>query len=249
MKTRIIILSTIILTMVGCSVEKKNDLTRDGLRGKVSSYKEFITDAWGHPEAKATYKYDEQGNMTEQITYRKQAFKTNFKDESKIEDKWTYKYDEQVNQTEVNRYKPDGTIDSKATYKYDAQGNMIEQITYGSNTKPLTSGWKQTYKYDEQGNQIEMKLSYDMNDYFNSKKIYNYDAQGNMIEQITYRNKRDEQDKHEIEDKWKLDRKYTYEYDEYDKNGNWTKRTEFRNTDPDQIKPESVTERVFEYYP
>ncbi len=92
----------------------ETDLTRDGLKGKVSFYSES--------------KYTAVENFGEI-------------EKGSLGDKYTYKYDEKGNKIVENSYNADGSLREKNTYKYefDAMGNWIKQtlITDGK-PKDLT---------------------------------------------------------------------------------------------------------------
>ena len=108
----------------------QNDLTRDGLKGKVSFFSESkydLVEKFGEIEKgslsdKFTYKYDEKGNMIEVNYYNA--------DES-LGDKYTYKYDEKGNKIESIRYNADGSLRFKHTsnYEFDAMGNWIKKTS------------------------------------------------------------------------------------------------------------------------
>ena len=136
-------------------------------------------------------------------------------------------YNEKGNKIEKNHYEFDGRLDYKVTYKYDENGNKIEKNDYDSDGS-LDS--KTTYKYDEKGNIIEIN-NYNSDGSLYSKHTYKYDEKGNIIEINNYNSD------------GRLKNTYTYKY-EYDKNNNWTQRIEYKNTIPN-----SITERIIEYYP
>ena len=107
----------------------QNDLTRAGLKGKVSFYSEskygLVETFFGEIEkgsswGKSTYKYDEKGNNIEWSVYNA---------DGSLGDKYTYKYDEKGNMIESISYNADLILRSKRTYKYefDATGNWIKK--------------------------------------------------------------------------------------------------------------------------
>src|SRR5690554_8223792 len=110
--------------------------------------------------------------------------------------------------------------------KYDEKRNNIEENWYKSDGS-LDRKW--TYKYDEKGNKIESNRYYsDVS--LDRKGTYKYDEKGNNIESNRYYSD------------GSLDSKWTYKY-EFDKQGNWIKRIDFK----DEI-PEFILEREYEYY-
>ena len=88
---------------------------------------------------------------------------------------------------------------------------------------------KYTYKYGDNGNQIEQNL-FNPDGSLSLKHTYKYDDNGNQTESNDYNSDGN------------LSLKYIYKY-EYDKAGNWIKKTSIRNN-----KPDSITERVIEYF-
>jgi hypothetical protein len=110
--------------------------------------------------------------------------------------------------------------------KYDYKGNKIEENSYNSDGS-LDSKW--TYKYDDKGNQIELN-SYNSDGSLSIKWTYKYDDKGNKIEENSYNSD------------GSLISKWTFIY-EFDKQGNWIKRIDFKN----EI-PEFILEREYEYY-
>ena len=237
--------------------EKKNDLTEENLKGKVKSIKETTykaVDKFGQIKkgnvfydgfsSPFTIIYNEKGNQIKICRYdkygkidNKNTYKYDEKgniiehntyDDGRLVFKDIYKYDEKGNKIEKNHYYYDGRLDYKTTYKYDEKGNNIEENIYDYDYDGY--GSKYTYKYDEKGNNIE-KNYYGSNGRLDYKNTYKYDEKGNNIEENTYY-----YDDRPIEN-------YSYEY-EYDKNNNWTQKIQYRNTIPN-----SITERIIEYYP
>ena len=114
----------------------ENDLTRDGLKGKVRFYSESkygLVEKFGEIEKdslsdKTTYKYDVKGNKIESNFYNA---------DGSLDGKVTYKYDEKGNMIEENDYRADGILESKRTYKYefDTTGNWIKK-TFTADGKP-----------------------------------------------------------------------------------------------------------------
>ena len=104
----------------------QNDLSRDGLKGKVKFYSESnyeLVEKFGEIEKgslarKSTFKYDVKGNMIEHNLY---------KADGSLYSK-TNKYDEKGNKIESNSYNADGSLREKNTYKYefDATDNWIK---------------------------------------------------------------------------------------------------------------------------
>jgi hypothetical protein len=220
--------STLFLIINFSFAQTTTDLTKAGLKGKVSfiSCSEYkLVEKFGEIEKgsfyfKDTYKYDEKGNKIE----------SNFYDaDGSLSHKVTSKYDEKRNEIEVNGYYADGSLFYKDTYKYDEKGNKIERNSYYADG---SLSHKVTYKYDEKGYMIESnRYNYKGNKgSFDSKDTYKYDEKGNKIESNFY------------DAEGSLFYKYTYKY-EFDKIGNWIKQTTITDG-----KPTELNERVIEYY-
>jgi len=143
-------------------------------------------------------------------------------------------------------YNPNGTVKSKESFKYNDNGKMIEDSSSDS---------KIIYKYDNKGNNIE-ENNYNWDGSLFRKVINIYDDKGNNIESNQYFPDgsldskyffKYDNYKNEIEFNWykgdgSLISSRTYKY-EFDKIGNWFKKTEFKNNSPDEI-----TEREITYY-
>jgi len=140
----------------------------------------------GH--AKVAYKYDEQGNVTEEAYFDTDGkpcmaefyyATTEYNSYAKI----TLKYDEQGNVIETAYFDTDGRPHlleanyAKATSKYDSLGNLTEEAFFDTNGEPCMAengfGYyynfrfaKITYKYNGQGEKLETAY---------------FDTNGNMI--------------------------------------------------------------------
>ena len=236
----------------------ENDLTKDSLKGKVSFYSESsykLVEKFGEIEKggeffKHTYKFDEKGNMIEEITSKAYG---------NLNSKFTYKYDVKGNEIEVNTYVTDGTnkaraceninwrmkeklgdnrfinnlaycsyidvknfIKFKYSYKYDEKGNMIEQNSYNDDGSLC---FKTKSKYDEKGNKIELIIYY-TDGSLCCETTYKYDEKGNKIEQIIYYHENGNQSietTYEYDEKGNMIEKYSYPSKmtyEYDEGGN-----------------------------
>jgi hypothetical protein len=115
--------------------------------------------------SKINYRYDQDGNLIEEVTTKGDA-KT----------KTIYRYDSTGNKKEMVSYKQDGTVDRKGIYLYDGNNNIIESLGYLSDGRLFS---KELYAYDSSGNVSEQKNSV-------SRFTYAYDDDGNMIEMIKY---------------------------------------------------------------
>ena len=238
MKMKYLIILFVALIAQSCSNEKiENDWTRDNLQGKVLSLSEFsyeAKDRFGNIEKGKFKRYDWENDFyldsDFQIKYDEKGNKDVLNIYSHIDRqviaKYVYQYDENGNMTEMNIRSKYGSLKNKFFYKYDENGNMTEENRYDSDG--IKYG-KDTYKYDEKGNKIEENM-YNSDGSLRSKDTYKYDEKGNKIEENMYNSD------------GSLRSKNTYKY-EFDKQGNWIKKIEFK----DGI-PEYILERQYEYY-
>ena len=138
---------------------------------------------------------------------------------------YVYTYDLKGNMITMTGKKPDGTIISTYNWTYDDKnqktGLKLETPGYANSY--------QDYRYDARGNQVEERW-YDGKKELSFRFERVYDDKGNKIEESKYKGMvfRD---------------KITWKY-EYDKQGNWTKRTQFTAEGEDF----QVVERVITYF-
>ncbi|HTA62904.1 MAG TPA: hypothetical protein VK835_10630 [Bacteroidia bacterium] len=221
-------------------------------------HRDTVTDRLVPPvelRRKYTYKYDDNGNRTEETCCQKNinsiskdsvVNKTKYLYdgaenliEKNLNDsnlRWLYKYNTKGNLIEQCRLSAN-KIKSKFTYVYDTSGYQIERYVYKKGNK-LKS--KTTYAYDDKGNKAEENFSKQTDDESNnkaSKKTYKYDSYGNIIEIALYKADKS------------LKKKTIFNY-EYDKYGNWTKKSVIANGEFTILtnKVSSITTREFIYY-
>lgn len=203
----------------GIHSQFKNDLRRQKLKGKVASVTELEYNATGDSlKLKAVTKYNEKGNMSEFFTYSP---------DGAVLSKTTFAYDDSDKITEELRYKGDGTLNVKTTYKYDERGNKIEEYNYDATG---TMFMKVLNKYDGKGNRL-VKDSHNMFGALFLKCNSKYDEHGNEISAKEY-------DSHKS-----LQFATTFDYENNDKQGNWQRRTTYKND-----QPFSVTTREISYH-
>lgn len=169
------------------------------------------------PTIRKTMTYDDKGRLKELIEYTKEGKK----------DRWyVYEYDVRGNNTTRSYFRTDGSLGSKSTWTYDVNGFKIGY-------KLETTGYATSYeKYvvDSKGNRVQ-ETSFDQDYRQRARIVREYDANGNKISESRY----DEEDQLRVKATWKY---------EYDKQGNWTKRTEFTGDGVDF----NVDERTIIYY-
>jgi hypothetical protein len=191
------------------------------------------------------YSYDNKGNRTQKRMFTKNI---------RLYWKELYNYNEDGHINEVISVNYKGDVYSRKKYKYQntriiivsyitekindsntliSKFNKIRNLSkqYSYNANGQLTGIV-VLKYNEKDLKSEFK-SYDYNRNIDYRWKYKYDNKGNRIEVFVY------------------NKNYTsgwvYKYENFDKFGNWTKRTEFiKNYVND--KPGIITERSIEYY-
>ena len=171
----------------------------------------------GKSTGKYDYIFDDKGRKIEEIQYKLTG---------EVNRRYTYTYDENGNNTSMTGYKSDGTMSSKTTWGYDAKGNntdwKLETPGYATSTKKNV--------YDDKGNKID-EITYNGRGEIKFHVTKSYDAKGNVLEERTYK----EANSFLHNSTWKY---------EYDKMGNWTKRTQTSGEGEDF----NIEERTITYY-
>lgn len=194
------------------------------------------------------YLYDLKGNQIERLEHYSDSGKT------KIGITEIYKVDEKGNKIEEDCYWGNkDSLNYKAYIKNNERGQELEKVYYDEKGKLHT---KVVRVYDDKGNQLEFQI-YNC-DTLKNKYTWKWDNRDNEIESCNYK----KDGKLASKDTWKYDdkgfmieddyigtassritRHFTY-YENIDKEGNWHRSIELMDG-----KPESIVERVIEYYP
>jgi hypothetical protein len=195
----------------------KNDLKRQKLKGNVLTVTETDYNASGDSmQLKSVTKYNDKGNKSEFFTYLPTGA---------ILSKTTFTYNDSDKLVEENRYKADGSLNVRTTCRYDDRGNKTEEYNYDiSGTMFL----KILNKYDGKGNRI-VKDSYNEFGALFLKCNSKFDDDGNEIIAKEF-------DSHKG-----LQFTITYDYENSDNNGNWQKRTTYKNDEPFSITLREIT--------
>lgn len=226
--------------------EKKTDAAVQGLKGKVQVVSESIFSA-GKTKTLANrnvFKYDDDGNRLELTSYgRDGKIMSNLKS--------TYVNGNIVKEETILA---DGTVDVIAEIKTDSKGNRIEEKQTKSNAVSPLFNYTHYYKYDEKAQLLERTVLRG-NGALMYKYMFKYDDNGNRIEwiqigptnlmvgRVTYKF----DDKNNLIEEQTFDGNntpkstFTYTY-EFDKKGNWTRRTKLENNIEVEIK-----ERKYDY--
>jgi len=234
MKRSYLLLLIVLLCSFG-GKRNNNSWSEAQLKGRVRSITEY--ESLGMPakalSLRTIYKYDERGNETEENIYTK-------KDSLFISVKWSYKYNKAGRITEKKVYNKDGSTAWTLVYKYDKKGAVTGTVKYLANGD---QDEKTTYKYDAKGNDIA-ELRYDKNGRLECKSAFKFNAAGIMVDALddcsnipfltedvraitheVYDNKGCLTEHREY-DKNKTDIAGSkYSAYEFDKTGNWIKRT------------------------
>lgn len=226
--------------------EKKTDAAVQGLKGKVQVLSESIYSV-GQTKSLASrnvFKYDDDGNRLELTSYgRDGKIMSNLKS--------TYVNGNIVKEETILG---DGTIDVTAEIKTDSKGNRVEEKQTKTNAVSPLFNYTHYYKYDEKAQLLERTVLRG-NGALMYKYMFKYDDLGNRIEwiqigpsnlmvgRVTYKF----DDKNNLVEETAYDGNnvakstFTYTY-EFDKKGNWTRRTKMENNKPVEIK-----ERNYDY--
>ena len=214
------------------------------------------------------YRYDEQGNLTEQYEYNA---------DGRTQSKIIFSFDDSRKTIKADSTEGENII-SKSFYNYDAKGKLLEKKTQDTSGNLL----KQiAFTYNEYGKLREEKCTNDsgkiiyrkvckydasgsiiQNDFFNSDsklyQCYKFNTAGKLSETKTYNSDGSTSSRHSVlfdyadnkseEDDYdasgKLIQKFTYTCGPFVGPGLWIKQTQF---DPDS-KPVIIIDREFEFY-
>jgi hypothetical protein len=138
--------------------------------------KETLNDASGSVVFKVIYTYDNNGNLTQTISY---------KDDKSIDHKNVYAYDKTGNRIEVTTYRSDNSIDNKVTYTYDEKRHKTKSVI---NKYKMDGSLdeKRVALYNETGYLTETS-TYNADGLLQEKETHSYefDSVGNWIKKTT----------------------------------------------------------------
>ena len=220
--------------------EKKTDAAVQGLKGKVELLSETIINPGKtkSPVSKNVFKYDKDGNRLELTSYDPRGQMISNLKSTYVDGKITKEETILAN----------GLVDVSSEIKTDAKGNRVEQRDLKTNAVSPLFNFTQLYKYDEKGQMIE-RTSLRGNGTLMYRYLFKYDDKGNrtewiqiganglMVGRVTYKfdekNNLVEEISHDSNNVPKATYTYTYEFD---RKGNWTRRTKLENNTPVEIK-------------
>ena len=232
----------VLFLLSSCGHADSNSLTKAHLKGKVKSITEWEYDSLGRVVTQIINSYDQNGNNVEgnlfsmgnhirsvsTYDWKNRCTQSIFYRNNKLSDNGVYKYDNRNNRTESYTTSPDGktNIVTRYKYRYNENDKPIEKREYSLPGK--LRGFS-AYKYDANGNQIEI-TAFKIDSTIIKKINATYDSSGNCIEVASYN--------------WNTEEIIaTYQYENYDKAGNWQKMTKFEDG-----KIVGIKERKIEYY-
>lgn len=158
-----------------------------------------LFDKDGKPNGRKSHRFNDGGNLSEIVEYLK---------DGKFNRRYVFTYNDNGKTTSTIYYKADSTLGSTTSWTYSKDGREVD---WQLETPGYATSYKK-YRYNAKGNLIE-ELSYDKKKEVDLRIVLSYDVQGNKIEEAKYKG---------LE---KFLHKTTWTY-EYDKAGNWTKRTQ-----------------------
>ena len=228
----------------------KSDAGDEGLKGKVkvvAEESEDLSGTWtvGRRKPSHTSYYNERGNLVRTVMFDWKGNPFDFTAFGYIDgvrasklNSIRYEYDPPPMMMASPAGEPARKLDPrysyKLAYKYDDKGRLVERLRYWNDGR-LGSRTVINYKDDKRET-----LSYGVNGELNNKYVETLDAKGNVVETAYYDTKADT-----VRDR------YSYVYDSFDAQGNWTKKTSSKwvaKEGQGQFVPGSVAYRTITYF-
>jgi hypothetical protein len=227
----------------------KSDAEDEGLKGKVKTVfreSQDLSGTWavGGRKPSAMDYYDEKGQLTkhEAYDYKGNLFQValyGYVDGERVRSDKTirHEYDPppMMMPTPAGEAKPkyDPRYSYKFRYRYDDKGRLIEKDWYDSSGRL----WMR-YVYKFEGDKRD-ELVYSEDGSLNQRYVSTLDGKGDEVEEIDY----------DVKD-GSVRERYSYGY-EFDKKGNWIKRTTSKwvtKEGKSSFEPSYVTYRTITYY-
>lgn len=180
----LVLLATNIFAM---AQEKKTDVQKENLKGKVKTLSEITYKA--HKNNDVLEKQTEKPLEKKHIIYNNKGYKLEehkFEAETNGNEKWTYKYDKNK-LVERKRTSDKDIFTIYGKLKYDSQGNKIEENVYTDYGNEVYIN-KYTFKYDSKNNLIEENF-YGSGEKIENSITYSYNKKGKEIECNRYNHK------------------------------------------------------------
>lgn len=195
------------------------------------------------------YQYDEKGNMIRRVQYYYPfPFSNSIKPKIGITD--IYKIDKNGNEIEDDCFWGNkDSLNYKACIEYNISGQELKRTCFDNEGKSFS---KVIRIYNTKGNQTEYQFY--THDTLERKTKNKFDTNGNEIESCTYKKDGELENKYSWDDKGNLVEfdyteangsvaRYSYHYENFDKEGNWLRSITFLNG-----KPTLIERRTIEYY-
>jgi hypothetical protein len=162
-----------------------------------------------------TYYYDAKGNLTNTglSVYDDKGRcvqRTQINPNGSINHYQSFAYDDHGNRVSESHRNPDGSPRGSMVRVYDSKGNEIETSYFNASGE---LEYKTESAFDEHGTRTLLVTTRQGKRTLMMKRKYSYDNRGNYTELVEY----DQNDS--------VTRKEKFSYDEFDKSGNWIKRT------------------------
>ncbi|HEY9167891.1 MAG TPA: hypothetical protein VIN72_00210 [Lutibacter sp.] len=176
----LLLLSIFLISFNTTEKQKKNDLQKMNLKGKVKklTYTRY-TISWklGEETKRETdcsnVIFNKEGNKVEENQYLVPDCKV-------LESKLEYKYNSDNDLIGEYSYDFKGNLTYLKTYKYDYMGNLEQEVNF--NPKFVDHTVTYNYKSDENGNQVEWRGI----GFFEPLTKMNYDSNNNMVYSLKY---------------------------------------------------------------
>jgi len=252
MKKLNLILAIFFVFLISCNANnKRNSLKEDKLKREVKITTELryrASEKYGQPQkgelsSKKIKKYNDDGNIIEEkqywpngefmwkkiYEYDELGNKTGkvYRNNDEVNIRFVLKFtcDKNGNLAEINEFNSDGEKISRTLYKIDIKGRVIEETVYKNNIFN-----EKNFRSYEDSNKEVIK-------YFNSDSVLQviftnkYDENGNLVEQNAINSINNSKTN------------IIYQYDDFDKIGNWKKQIIIRDG-----VVENIIDREIEYF-
>lgn len=239
MNKKLSLLIVSVLCVLFSYAQCKSDLEQINVKGPVKQIKSTGIEIKEGVEEPSHIKISEFDKSGKELGY---TFASKYDDMQPT--KTTYEFNDKGLKVEEKRYNLKGKVNATLKYQYDEKGNMIEEVYYMYGAMDSYS----YYKYNENCDRTEYQVfssdssvwlwytyKYEdglLTEVYDKVRLgtskYKHDKNGNAIEYRDY-----DKDGNEVELR-------TYEY-KYDKRGNWTKKTLFKDDEATWIDKQEIT--------
>ena len=124
-------------------------------------------------ESRTEYKFNERGDVVEQISYDR---------DNSVLDKCLYSYNSEHRMTESSWIGFNGKPFFKTRYIYDNNGVLTQEVSYNGDGAMCN---KSIFKYNSKGQKTE-EISYDSKNVLRWRALLKYNAKGYLVEDAAY---------------------------------------------------------------